>query len=107
MKHSSQENSGHQAWNNFVLNQDSFNAFPAGEKRAAAISKYFMGQVNNGGLNSFLTYSYELDVKEVFEALTAVGAKKAAIELGAILNYLGAPLLRCSQDERWDLMQQL
>ena len=40
-----------------------------------------MGQANNGGLNSYLTYSYEIAAIDVVAALTAVGATESARQL--------------------------
>jgi hypothetical protein len=98
------DSQNHDAWNNFVMNSQPED-YPAGSaKRAAAIAKLYMGQANNGGLNSFLTYSWEFDAAEVLEALLAVGAQVAAKEFDFILHGLGVPVPAQSQEARWDLM---
>jgi hypothetical protein len=66
-----------------------------------------MGQANNGGLNSFLTYSYEFSSDDVLLALTNIGAQKAAGQLAQVLDALGTALPASSQDERWDAMMTL
>lgn len=78
-----------------------------GARLAAGISKHFMGGVNGGGLNSFLTNSYELDSQQVLDALRAIGAVKAAADLAHVLDILGTPLLKSSQDERWHLLETI
>lgn len=74
--------------------------------RAAAIANLFLGGANNGGLNSFLTSTYDLDGEEVLDALTALGAGKAARQLDAILTGLGSRLPASTQDERWGLLEE-
>jgi Domain of unknown function (DUF4375) len=74
--------------------------------RAAAIANLFLGAANNGGLNSFLTSNYDLDVEEVLDALTALGAAKAARQLDAILSGLGSRLPASTQDERWSILEE-
>lgn len=74
--------------------------------RAAAISNLFMGLANNGGLNSFLTASYDFDASEVVKSLEMVGASIAATQLSGILKTLGSPLPAQTQDERWDILDR-
>ena len=97
-------NNADQAWNNFVTLSEPSSYEPGSSKRAAAISASFMGLANNGGLNSFLTTSYDLDAREVLEALTSVGALEAAKQLARVLKGLGIALDASSQDERWNLL---
>ncbi len=94
------------AWNNFVMRSSAASYEPGSSKRAAAIANLFMGAANNGGLNSFLTSTYDLDSSEVVSALTELGASKAAHQLGIVLQGLGAPLPISTQDERWDLLEK-
>ena len=96
----------HRAWNNFVTLSDPASCAPNSSYRAAAIANRFWGSANNGGLNSFLTGSYDFDAEEVREALEAVGACGAARQLGSVLDGLGTPLRQSSQDERWDLLDK-
>jgi hypothetical protein len=51
------------------------------DKRAASLAAMFMGLSNNGGLNSFLTSTYDLAALDVLESLVKVGAMKAAKQL--------------------------
>ena len=74
--------------------------------RDAAIANMFMGGANNGGLNSFLTSSYDLDAHEVHRALTAVGAHKAARQLQTVLDGLNAELPVSSQEGRWRALDE-
>jgi hypothetical protein len=89
------------AWNNFVMRSDHTSYARGSSERAAAIASVFMGGANNGGLNSFLTASYDVDPDEVLDALRALGASKAAHQLEAVINGLGTSLGTSSQDERW------
>jgi hypothetical protein len=95
-----------EAWNNFVMNSK-HHEYPKGSnKSAAAIAAKFMNESNNGGLNSFLTNSWELDAAEVHESIKKVGALVAAKELKRVLDGLGVPVHVSSQDDRWDLLEQ-
>jgi hypothetical protein len=88
-------------WNNLVMNTNPA-AFEVGDKRrAAAIASMYIGCANNGGLNSFLTSSYDLDSREVLESLEALGASVAAAQLRQVLEKIGDPLPVSTQDERW------
>jgi hypothetical protein len=95
-----------EAWNNFVMN--SFpEDYPKGSiKNAAAIASRYMSGANGGGLNSFLTNSWELDAAEVCESLEKVGALIAANELRRVLGGLGVPVPPTSQDDRWNLLER-
>jgi hypothetical protein len=94
------------AWNNFVMNSRASAYEPGSIRRAAAIANLFMALANNGGLNAFLTESYDLDASEVLEALTSVGAFFAAKQLGMVLRGLHATLSVSSQEVRWALMDE-
>lgn len=95
------------AWNVLVLNADP-NAFSKGdERRAAALACRYMGEALNGGINAFLTGSWDLDGQAVLAALEDLDADIAAQELRRVLDLLGAPLPVMSQDERWELLDRL
>jgi len=89
------------AWNNFVLLSDPSALEIGNDKRAAALASLFLSGANNGGLNSFLTASFEYDAGEVQAALSSIGALKAAHQLGEVLGRLGSPLSPATQDLRW------
>jgi hypothetical protein len=89
------------AWNNFVMHSDPASYEHGSSKRAAAIANLFMGGANNGGLNSFLTSSHDLDATEVLDALNALGAAKAAHQLELVLQGLGTSLPATTQEDRW------
>ena len=94
------------AWNNFVMHSDA-EAYERGSgRRAAAIASIFMGGANNGGLNSFLTASYDLDANEVLDALNALGAAKAAHQLELVLQRLGASFPATTQEDRWATLEE-
>jgi hypothetical protein len=95
-----------QAWNNFVMRSDPSSHEQGSSRRAAAIACLYMGLANNGGLNSFLTSTCDLDASEVVEALTAVGAHLAARQLERVVQSLGKPLPRSSQEERESLLEK-
>jgi uncharacterized protein (DUF1786 family) len=65
-----------------------------------------MSLANNGGLNSFLTSTNDLDASEVVDALKAVDAHLAATELEEVVQASGTALPRSSQEERWNLLDQ-
>jgi|GEM_PF-2261228 len=94
------------AWNNFVMRSSAASYEQGSSKRAAAIANLFMGASYNGGLNSFLTSTHDLDANEVVDALTALGASKAAHQLKTVLQGLGAPLPASTQDERWKRLEE-
>ena len=95
-----------QAWNNFVMRSDPVSYERRSNMRDAAIANMFMGGANNGGLNSFLTSSYALDAREAQDALTAVGAHKAARQLQTVLEGLNTALPASSQEERWRCLDE-
>jgi hypothetical protein len=95
-----------QAWNNFVMRSDAYAHEQESRRRAAAIACLYMGLANNGGLNSFLTSTCDLDACEVVDALAGVGAHLAARQLEKVVQGLGKPLRRSSQEERWNLLEQ-
>jgi hypothetical protein len=78
---------------------------PGSIKRAASISALYMGLANNGGLNSFLTSSYDLDAQEVAASLFSIGALTAGKQLEQVLQGLAVPLPIMSQSERWDALE--
>jgi hypothetical protein len=49
------------AWKNLVMNADPSKYGGGDDRRAAAIVSLYLGDANSGGLNYFLTYSYDLD----------------------------------------------
>ena len=65
-----------------------------------------MGSANNGGLNSFLTVSHDLDAHEVLEALISIGASIAAKQFGDTLRNLGVRLPPSSQDTRQESLDR-
>jgi hypothetical protein len=75
-------------------------------KRSAALACMYMSAVNNGGINSFLTCTYDYDASEVLAALVAIGALTAAREFEQVLFKLGTPLPASSQDARWSLLER-
>jgi len=95
-----------QAWNNFVLNSEPSAYAKGSRKWAAATANRFMGGANNGGLNSFLTSTWDVDAYDVLAALSAIGADVAAQELDRVLQGLGRLLPASSQDERWDILER-
>jgi hypothetical protein len=93
------------AWNNFVMSSEPAD-YPLGSiKWHAAIAKMYMSQANGGGLNSFLTNSYEIDASDVVKALETVGALKAVEQLSLVLRGMGVSLPVSSQEARWKLME--
>jgi hypothetical protein len=94
------------AWNNFVMLSEWHSHEAGSSKRAAAIASLFMSLANNGGLNSFLTSTYDLDAQEVLGALSSVRAFKAASQLQSVLDGLGTALPASSQGERWNVLAQ-
>lgn len=98
--------SEHHAWNNFVMANEPQLHQVGSERRAAATASLFSGLANNGGLNSFLTSTYDLNPQEVVEALLSVGAPKAAYQLGRVLRGLGRPLGISTQHVRWEVLDR-
>ena len=94
------------AWNKFVLNSEWADYSDGDIRRSAAIAKSYMGLANNGGINSFLTNTWELSAGEVLGALKAVGALYAASEFEMIVGALMAPVPVMTQDERWEFMEK-
>jgi len=95
------------AWNNLVMNAEPSD-FEAGDKRrAAAIASTYMGLANNGGMNSFLSCSHDLDAREVLASLEALGALIAAAQFKAVLEQLGDDLPACKYDDREDALDRL
>jgi len=95
------------AWDNLVYHSFPI-PFEEGDlRRAAAIATHYMGTAGNGGLNNFLTSSYDLDANEVLVSLEALGAKIAASQLRHVLEVIGEPLLPSTQEERWDKLMDL
>lgn len=95
-----------EAWNNFVIRSLPQNYAVGSAQRSAAIAGQYMALANSGGINSFLTLRHDIDASEVVQALLAVGAVKAAKELGLVLHKLGVPIPASSQESRWHLLEQ-
>jgi hypothetical protein len=92
------------AWNNFIFNSKP-GAYDKGTLRwAAALAARFMGGACNGGLNSFLTHSPEIDPQDVLQALRAIGAHATAQQLDHVLSGIGVALPAASEQERWDAL---
>ena len=94
------------AWNN-LMSSDPLAFDKGSDQRAAAIAARYSGLANNGGINSFLTCSNDLDASEVLESLVAVGALTAAKEFGSVLRGLGGTLPAASQKERFYALEAL
>jgi hypothetical protein len=93
-----------QAWNNFVM-LSTWEKYEAGSsKRHAGLACLYMNLANNGGLNSFLTSTYDISPQEVLDALLSVGASTAANQLEAVVQGLGISLPTSSQKARWDAL---
>ncbi len=95
-----------QAWNNFVMLSGPGDHEWGSPRRAAAIASLFMAGANNGGLNSFLTCTFDLHSDEVVSALGAVGAIKAERQLERVLRHIGCELPVMTQSERWDILAE-
>jgi hypothetical protein len=95
-----------EAWNNFVMRSLPDDHQAGSSKRSAAIASLYMGLANNGGINSFLTSTCELDAAEVLEALISVGALAAAQQLKVVLRGLGVPVPVSSQEARFELLER-
>ncbi len=95
------------AWNNLVTNADPAKYIPGDNRRAAAIVSSYMGIANNGGLNHFLTYSYDLDAHEVLASLEKLEASIAATQFRNVLEKLGGSLLASTEQARWDQLEDL
>lgn len=98
--------SDHHAWNNFVMANAPQLHETGSDRRAAATASLFSNLVNNGGINSFLTSTYDLNPQEVLEALIVIGAPKAAHQLGQVLRGLNYTLSVSSQQARWDALER-
>lgn len=94
------------AWNNFVFQADPMAHPRESERRKAALACKFMSLANNGGLNGFLTNTWDWDAHEVLNALETTGAVSAAAQLGRILEGIGIPLPAMSEAERWDILEK-
>ncbi len=100
------DNLADEPWNKFVM-QIEPEVYDAGSsKRAAVIANLYLGLANNGGINSFLTCSYDLDTSEVLKSLKLIGASKAADQLAVVLELLGGDFPVSSQQARWDLLDE-
>lgn len=95
------------AWNNLVMNADPSKYSVGDKRRAAAIVSIYMGLANNGGLNYFLTYSYDLDAHEVLVSLEVLEASIAAAQFRTVLGMIGDSLAVSTQDVRWDQLEDL
>ncbi len=92
------------AWNNFVMSSQPEDHPTGSVRRAAAIAKNYMGQANQGGINSFLTYNPEIDAKEVLWALQKVGATSAHTQFAKIMDEIGVPLPAGTEETRAELL---
>ncbi|MEP6201450.1 MAG: DUF4375 domain-containing protein [Marinomonas sp.] len=95
------------AWNNLIVNAYPIVYEKGDERRAAAIASTYMGIAHNGGLNHFLTFSWDLDAREVLAALETLGADVAADQLRQVLEQIDDPLPASTQDERWDRLDDV
>jgi Domain of unknown function (DUF4375) len=94
------------AWNNFVMSSHAEDYDKGDIKRYAAVAKSYMSQVNNGGINSFLTNNWDVDSEEVVEALNTIGAPVAAEQFKHVLSIIGVPMPAMSQDSRWSILEK-
>ncbi|MFC3441265.1 hypothetical protein ACFOKF_08650 [Sphingobium rhizovicinum] len=94
------------AWNNFV--QGSYPPAPSLSKvrHAAAIANLYMGAANNGGINSFLTVTPELNTNDVLDALLEMNMIETAAQFKAVIVGLGQHLVASSSDERWRILEE-
>jgi hypothetical protein len=93
------------AWNNFVMLSQADSYKKGDIKRAAAIAKSYMNQVENGGINSYFTNNWDVDSEEVVASLNTVEALVAAKQLKHVLSVIGVPMPAMSQDARWNLLE--
>lgn len=93
------------AWNAFVMNCKPEDFDVESEMRSAALAKMYMNMANNGGINWFLTYSYDFDTSEILSALRSVGAFVAAEQLGYVVEQFGGTLPASSEETRWKLLE--
>jgi Domain of unknown function (DUF4375) len=94
------------AWNNFVMSSHAEDYDKGDIKRAAAVAKNYMNQVNSGGINSFLTNNWDVDGEEVVAALNIIDASVAAEQLKHVLSVIGVPMSAMSQDSRWNILEK-
>jgi Domain of unknown function (DUF4375) len=94
------------AWNNFVTSSHAEDYDKGDIKRAAAVAKNYMNQVNSGGINSFLTNNWDVDGEEVVAALNIIDASVAAEQLKHVLSVIGVPMSAMSQDSRWNILEK-
>ena len=95
------------AWNNLVMNAEPSKYDVGDDKRAASIVSLYMSGANNGGLNYFLTYSYDLDAQEVLASLETLGASIAAAQFRFVLDMIDDPLAESTEEARWDKLDDL
>lgn len=100
------DNLADDTWNKFVMQIEPDDYEAGSSKRAAAIANLYMGLANNGGINSFLTGSYDLDTSEVLKSLKSIGASKAADQFAHVIELLGGDLPVSSQQARWDVLEE-
>lgn len=96
----------HHAWSNFVMTNEPQLHEAGSDRRAAATASLFSNLANNGGLNSFLTSTSDLNPQEVVEALISIGAPKAAHQLDWVLRGLKTGLAVSSQQVRWEALDR-
>lgn len=87
------------------LNPEAFNK--GDKRRDAAIVSAYMSLANGGGINGFLTSSYNWDAHDVFASFEALGARVPADEFRSILDRLREPIPVASETERWNKLMDL
>jgi hypothetical protein len=98
--------SNFEAWGNFVMVSDPDDYENDNIKKAYAIAKNYMNAALGGGMNSFLTNSWETDINDVVKALETIGAPVAAKQLKHVIIAIGVPMPVMSQESRWDLLDK-
>jgi len=96
-----------EAWNNFVLSFKPTSFPPGDARRSAAIARRYMNGVLSGGINSFLTDSYEISTTDVRQALEQIGAYVAAKDLGQVIEKIGGDLPISDQEGRWRRVEEV
>ena len=94
------------AWNNFVMGSQPEDYSPTDSKHSAALAKNYMNGALGGGINSFLTNSWEFSGQQVLNSLNFMGAVQAAKQFADVLERLGVSILTQTQDERWHLLDK-
>jgi len=95
-----------QALDNFIFKSQPDRHERGTIRWAAALAKNYSNLANSGGINSFLTNSYEIATEDVREALLLIGSNDALRQFDTVINGLGGHLPLQSQDERWDTLEK-